>query len=225
MNPVTISLIPFAAPAVWGMMIIKKDKISFKLVFFSFLCSFFSVITAIVLQLFAGFLQDRFLERASLQSLILFKSFFYTGLIEEAAKCFFFLVFIKIVRNKDADNSTVNAAVPPAAVAVFYGLVFASFENLAYELLYAGSSVLTRLLTADILHAGLGIYYAKIYSAIQRKTAILLFCVPCFLHGLYNMFLNIGGFFSAFAFIISIYAALNIVKAYTAQKETETIGR
>ncbi len=220
MNSVTISCIPFAAAAVWAVLIIKKDKIAPKPVFFAFLYSFFSVIAAITLQLCAGFLQERFLARASLQQLVLFKSFFYTGLIEEAAKCFFFIIFIKTVRSKNEDNFAKQTAVPPAAVAVFYGLVFASFENLAYAVLYGSGSILMRLLTADILHAGLGIYYLKIGRTGRTKTAVLLFCVPWLLHGLYNMFLSIGGFFSIFAFFILLYAAAAAAKEYADGKKT-----
>jgi len=88
-------------------------------------------------------------------------------------------------------------------LAMFFTSCFASFENIAYTI-FNIKVLPVRLITASLFHIFIAPYYLKAISKTKNINFSFL-ALPIILHGAYNMFITMGGFFLAFSFIIILF--------------------
>ncbi|TWI78036.1 Protease prsW family protein [Treponema putidum] len=208
----------FALAIIWAFIVRKKENLSVKPLLYIFLFSFFAVLISILMQTLIYFLSQDFLKKAGYG--ILFDSFIHSALPEEAVKTLLFSIFVKLLW---ADKMKSMDEITPAEtrtnirilmlLSVFYGLIFASFENLAYAVRYP-EAIWIRSLTSNILHAGLGVYYLEISMVQKRRKLIKPFIFTWGMHGLYNMFFSIGSYFVIFGIVIVFFVISNAVNRY-----------
>lgn len=208
-----------------------QKKIEIKNFLYVFFLSFLSLFVSIFLQNCLTLLPIKFIINRK-KIFILYESFFEAAFIEEISKLIFFLIFIKI--NKlAAEHRQITSGIEPSAritskneeeiiktllyFGVFFGLIFSSFENIAYSI-HTGNFIPVRLVTANLLHGFLTLYYIKIHIAHSLKHKIIFFTKTFLLHGLYNIFFNIGGYFIIFSCAILIFIIFTFVGFYNENK-------
>ena len=215
-----IMFLSFALSIIWAFIVRKKENLSVKPLLYIFLFSFFAVLISILMQTLIYFLSQDFLKRAGYSYCILFNSFIHSAMPEEAVKAMLFYIFVKLLW---ADKMKTMDEITPAQtranirilmlLSVFYGLIFASFENLAYAIRYP-EAIWIRSLTSNILHAGLGVYYLEISMVQKTRQLIKPFLFTWGIHGLYNMFFSIGSYFVIFGIVIVFFVISNAVSRY-----------
>lgn len=210
----TVMFLPFVSVIIFALAFFRKEKkaMYFLPLFFASALAAVTVCSLLQIQLHRIMLLQK-----SRTSEILFSSFIQSALPEEVCKLFFFLLSLEIygkmpvtnyfkrLRHGKGGAETEHKAKQEGSclhkmilLSVFSGLTFAAFENIAY----AAADFYTlavRTVSAVFIHAGTAVYYAKIAGAESKKKAALLFLPPFLMHGLYNMFINLGGFFYFFA--------------------------
>ncbi len=209
----------------------KKTEIKIKNFLYSFILSCLAFIVSIILQNFLAYLFIGFIKNSK-QILTLYQNFFEAAFIEEISKVLFFLIFIKIDtpalehgrRTSGIERSAgINSVYKEIDIktllyfGVFFGLIFSSFENIAYSI-HTGNFIPVRLVTANLLHGFLTLYYIKIHIAHSLKHKIIFFTKTFLLHGLYNMFFYIGGYFIIFSCAILIFIIFTFVGFYNENK-------
>ncbi len=199
---------------------IKKQKNikEFTIVFFT---AFFAVKVSVFLQgiLFnlcnsAGY-GSNFLTNENSGSEIFFNSFISTGLIEESVKLFFFFIlYFFCLKTQPSTKRQERKKI--LILALFFGFVFALFENLAYAVqdIY---SIRVRIFTATILHTTISLYYWKIIFEENKSKKIKAFISAWLLHGFYNLFLTVNIYFAIFSVLILIYLVLKVFQFFSSE--------
>lgn len=220
MQIAVIMFLSFALSIIWALIIRKKENLSVKPLLYIFLFSFFAVLISILMQTIIYFLSQDFLRMAWDTYGILFDCFIQSALPEEAVKTLLFSIFVKLLwSDKMMNIDEVTPAQTRANIrilmllSVFYGLIFASFENLAYSIRYPGS-LWSRSMTSNILHAGLGVYYLEISMVQKKRKLIRPFLFTWIIHGLYNMFFSIGSYFVVFGVALVFFVVSNALSRY-----------
>lgn len=220
MQIAAIILISFALSVVWAFFVIKKENLSAKTLLYIFLFSFFAVFISILMQKVIYFFSQDFLKKAGYAYYLVFDCFIHSSLPEETVKALLFYIFIKLIwmqKIKNTDSLTSAQTGPNIRalllLSVFYGLIFASFENVAYVIRYP-ESIWIRTFTSNILHAGLGVYYLETGIAQGKKKPIRPFLVTWLIHGFYNMFFSIGSYFIIFGIVLVFFTVSNAVSRY-----------
>ncbi|UTC68500.1 PrsW family intramembrane metalloprotease [Treponema sp. OMZ 789] len=215
-----IVFLSFASSIICAFIVRRKENLSVKPLLYIFLFSFFAVLISILMQTIIYFLSQDFLQRAGYTRGILFDSFIHSSLPEETVKALLFSIFVKLLwADKMMNIDEVTPAQNRANIrtlmllSVFYGLIFASFENIAYTIRYP-ESIWIRSITSNILHAGLGVYYLEISMVQKKKQLIKPLLVTWSIHGLYNMFFSIGSYFIIFGAAIVLFVVSNAVSRY-----------
>lgn len=181
--------------------------VRFKALFQVFLFSLFSVAASILLQtVLHNYCSNLFFNNSN----IFIKNFLHIALTEELSKLFFFTIFIKMNRKENKQLSLQETFF----LSLCYALVFASFENIAYAVQNI-NLLLFRNITGSILHFGLSLYLFKIVENKNKRNFLIMW----FLHGLYNLFLDMGGSFFIFSLVIAFFALINVfIKYYELKK-------
>ncbi|UTC74181.1 protease PrsW [Treponema sp. OMZ 792] len=220
MQIAAIMFLSFALSIVWALIIRRKENLSVKPLLYIFLFSFFAVLISILMQTIIYFLFQDFLKTKSYAYGILFDCFVHSSLPEEAVKALLFSIFVKLLwADKMKNMDEITPAQTRANIrilmllSVFYGLIFASFENLAYVIRYP-ESIWLRSFTSNILHAGLGVYYLEISMVQKTRNIIRPFLFTWIIHGLYNMFFSIGSYFMIFGAVLVLFTVSNAVNRY-----------
>lgn len=104
---------------------------------------------------------------------------------------------------------------------ILFGLVFGSLENLSYSLRYPASQYI-RVLTATVLHGMLGCFYAIMLHTRTKGMAVLIFSRAVFIHGFYNFFISLHGFFIVPAFALLGIAGIYAQRLYRAAKNLDS---
>ncbi len=204
-----IIIIFFLAVLLFTIAINKKSRINLKYIFFAFIFS----LTALGLAIFLQWLLTRLFQINSIAtspSIIFFDSFISTGLIEESCKIFFFyllarLIYAKAGIKKIEEAQTLNPK-QLLFLAIFFGLIFASFENIAY-FIQDINSIKLRIISACLFHSTIVVYYRKF---ILKKHKFFYFLSAVLLHGLYNFFLSLNIYFSIFSALILVFLLAKI---------------
>lgn len=221
-----IIFLPFLSVIVFAFAAFGNKKKLLKTLPLFFFSAFFAVAASSSVQLL---LSSIFPAKNNFAVHVLFSSFIQTALIEELCKLFLFMMCICICTKifvKDfgvyAGNRKQFTVEEYGGIAriyilfsVFFGLNFAAFENTAYTAMDINSAAV-RVVSSTFIHAAMAVYYAKITVYANRKTqlkkCLFLFSVPLTIHGLYNMFIVLGGFFVFFAVIIILFCISVLIK-------------
>ncbi|QSI04364.1 protease PrsW [Treponema pedis] len=225
MKIIAVMLFSFTSALIFAWIITKKENLSIKPLLYIFLFSFSAVLISILIQTAVEFFFFDFLRKADYIKIILFESFAAAALIEEFTKTVIFYAFVKFLwsdKITKVDENLPGEMREQIRILLFlsilYGLVFASFETLAYTV-REGKFIWARLFTSNFLHAAFGIYYLQISMSRKFKKTILPFFSVWILHGLYNMFLSMGIFFSVFSYTIVLFLIGNVLRQYDRFKE------
>ena len=220
MQIAALMFLSFALSIIWAFIIIGKENLSVKPLLYIFLFSFFAVLISILMQTIVYFLSQDFFKTTGYAYGILFDCFIHSSLPEEAVKALLFSIFVKLLWSDKMKNmDEITPAQTRANIrilmllSIFYGLIFASFENLAYAIRYP-EAIWIRSLTSNILHAGLGVYYLEISMVQKTRQLIKPFLFTWGIHGLYNMFFSIGSYFVIFGIVIVFFVISNAVSRY-----------
>lgn len=225
MKIIAVMLFSFTSVFIFALVIMRKENLSIKPLLYIFFLSIAAIIISASIQSTIVFFFIGFLKRLTYTQGILFESFIGTALIEEFSKTVCFFIFVKFLSSGKTIKYDENVPGEVRArirvllfLSVFYGLAFASFETFVY-IVYEGNFIWVRLFTSNFLHAALGVYYLQISMSKEYKKTAALFFSASVLHGLYNMFLSMGIFFSVFAGVIVLFSIGNAVKQYNNCKE------
>lgn len=124
-------------------------------------------------------------------------SFVQAGLIEEACKALLFFFALRRVFSGSRELYGIRESVA-FYFAIFFGLLFASFETLG-GLFYLPGAAVTRMFTAHILHPAAMLVSAS--GAFFGKRYAIGYVLPCIaavaVHGLYNFTAGIYGLMGA----------------------------
>ncbi|EGC78177.1 MULTISPECIES: protease PrsW [Treponema] len=220
MQIAALMFLSFALAIIWAFIVIRKENLSVKPLLYIFLFSFFAVLISILMQTIVYFLSQDFLKTTGYAYGILFDCFIHSSLPEETVKALLFSIFVKLLwsdkmKNMDEITPAQNRANIRILMllSVFYGLIFASFENLAYAIRYP-EAIWLRSFTSNILHACLGVYYLEISMVQKTRNIIKPFLFTWGIHGLYNMFFSIGSYFVIFGIVIVFFVISNAVSRY-----------
>lgn len=220
MQIAAIMFLSFAVAIAWAFIIAKKGKLSVKFLLYVFLASFFAVFVSILMQGIIDLAARNFFNGGVYPYGIVFDSFIHSALPEEAVKALFFSIFVKFffkdwVVSKDKGKPYQNPSHIKKLmfISVFYGLIFASFENLAYAIRYP-ESLLVRAFTSNILHAALPIYYVEISMVRNTRRVIPPLIFTWIIHGLYNMFFLIGSYFVVFGVTFVLFVIFTSINRY-----------
>ena len=174
--------------------------------------AFFAAAAAVVLSVTAQqllrFLMHTRLSEQPAPVFLLFQSFISAALIEEGVKAALFRLLMR---------STAHIRQRPAKqlilIAVFFALVFSGFENISYAIRYPQFRYL-RLITASVLHGSLGIFYTQGLHTKNRRQLTVSVISAALLHGLYNVFVSIGGIFTVFSVAVIGITVTHAVRNY-----------
>ena len=121
-------------------------------------------------------------------------SFITAALIEEGCKTGVFILLSIYMHRCCKKNHTTVLPYHSLLTAFFFGCLFSSFENISYNIRYPQFQFL-RICTTSVLHGALGNFYFKILHAKTQTAAIGIFLTAVGLHGCYNFFAALGGWF------------------------------
>lgn len=147
-----------------------------------------------------------------------FNSFITAALIEEGCKTGVFILLSIYMQHCCKKSNTTVLPYHCLLTAFFFGCLFSGFENISYNIRYPQFQFL-RICTASVLHGALGNFYFKILHTKTQTAAIGIFLAAVGLHGCYNFFAALGGWFMlpALAVIgLTLMAAGNTVQKITA---------
>lgn len=211
---ILVAFIPFIFSVILAFCLIKKN-VSVCFVLLATLFSFLAIFISSIFQLVISFFLSHFLTQQDVLS-ILFASFIYSGAIEEIIKFIFFYYLLVFFKPSNIEvispimlSSNKKMKMQLIILAIFFASCFASFENIAYIVLDI-KLLPIRLITASLFHISIAPYYLKAISKTKNIYFSFL-SIPILLHGIYNMFVMIGGIFSIFSFILIFFL---LVKTY-----------
>jgi len=198
MSIVLICIIAFLPALIWGIVSIK-NKISFSLLVLLF---FIALITIPICTLLQRFITVQCSAVKNPIVLTLLQHFFITSFTEESIKYLAFHLFIHFyLREKYSAQKEQRIYYH---VAIFLGLCFGSFETLSYGIRYT-DILFFRIFTAVILHGSLAAFYVPI--ALRKDgIPVALFAVPVLLHGFYDLFAAMQGFFIYCSFALIYFS-------------------
>ncbi|MGP1529597.1 MAG: PrsW family glutamic-type intramembrane protease [Treponema sp.] len=203
MSIVLICVTAFLPAFIWGIVSIK-NKIPFYLLGLVF---FMALITIPICTWIQGFIAAQCSTVKNHIVLTLMQHFLITSFTEESIKYLVLCIFIYLYLQKKYKNQKEQSIY--YYIAIFFGLCFGCFETLSYSIRYT-NTLFFRIFTTVILHGSLAAFYIPV---ILRKDGILIvfFAIPVFLHGLYNLFSAMQGFFIYCSFALIYF---NISYAY-----------
>lgn len=200
MSIVLICIIAFLPALIWGIVSIK-NKVSFYSLVFLF---FIALITIPICTLLQKFITVPCSAVKNHIVLTLLQHFLITSFTEESIKYLAFHLFIHFFLREKYNIKKEQRIYYHAAI--FLGLCFGSFETLSYGIRYT-DILFFRIFTAVILHGSLAAFYVSI---ILRKgsipIALLLFAIPVLLHGFYDLFAAMQGFFIYCSFALIYFS-------------------
>lgn len=218
-----ILMYSFFCVFIFSFTVLKKNRKIIKLFPLFFIFSFFAVSAASLFQV--SLLQVISVEN-NFTVQVLFSSFIKTSLTEEFFKFCFFALCLKLsikIFTKDLviekkhqkiflTNKTMQSYI---LLSIFFGLNFAAFENISY-IVQDLNLLMLRTFSSTIIHAALSIYYAEIILYIKYEKnfvkTFLFSAAPFLLHGFYNTFIALGGFFLFFAATLIVFSAFKLFK-------------
>ncbi len=213
MNAITIISLFFILVFLFIFLLRKKKDIDLKDIFICFSFSISALFLSIIIQNIIYLLvKNTFIENNYI-FYSFFNSFISSSLIEENAKIFCFFIASKFLLKKESFNANNKVYSEKLFfLAIIYGLVFASFENLAY-FIQDIESIKIRILTSSLLHSTISLYYWKI---ITKKNKSLYFISAWLLHATYNLFLSTNIYLSILSVLIIFFL---LIKSFDTYKE------
>lgn len=209
MNIIHLLALAFLPAFIWAGIFVYKKRLGTSL--FSLTAAFFAAVMAILFVFAFQQVLSLIIDNNSMNKInpaaIFFQSFISAAFIEESSKVLSFWSMNHLVASfnkhkifyaKKDINMNHNDML---FLAVFFGLVFSGFENIFYGIRYPQFSLI-RLCTASVLHGALGVFFILIISAETTIRRIRYFIKAIFLHGIYNVFVTIGGWFFILAAIV-----------------------
>ena len=200
---------PFVFSVVFFFFLVCEESLSLRSILFATLFSFLSVVTSSSLQLLLSFLFPSLLRQTELLT-ILFDSFVYSGVVEEVTKFFSFYCFLVFCMplNVKCLADTISLSDEKyrkqlLMLAMFFASCFAGFENIAY-MVFNINTLTIRLISATLFHIFVAPYYLRAFSN-TKDINLSFIIIPVLLHGMYNMFIILGGAFFLFSFIIIFF--------------------
>ncbi len=177
-------------------------KVILKDILFAFLFSFAAVKLSNLIQTLLFLLYEKHFPNKTYWLDIIFNSFISSALVEESIKLLLFYLFAKLVfSSRKVDLKNNEKANHVFFLAIFFGFIFATFENIAY-FIHDISSIKIRLFTTSFLHATIAVYYWKI---LTKNKKIAFFIQAWLLHAFFNFFLNLNIYFALFSVLILFY--------------------
>ncbi len=166
-----------------------RYKVSVSWLVIDFFAAFSSIILVTVLQHCMHQFIDTSLNAQTGGIRILFNSIITAALIEEGCKAAAFsLMPLRGMKAAASKNRSM------LLLAIFFGFVFSGFEHLSYGI-RSPNLWLLRLCTAAILHGTITVFYIRMRQARTKRYALTMFLLAVMLHGVYNIFVSIGGWF------------------------------
>ncbi|MEL3906931.1 MAG: PrsW family intramembrane metalloprotease [Treponema sp.] len=172
-----------------GMMVYRKQPLGTVLPVF--LAAAAAVLAAFVLQ--AGMhrvLQPPAFKETGVPALV-FHSFIVSAFIEEGVKAGVFVFLCNACPRLNRRETALNSLF---ITAVLFGLIFSGFENIFYAIRYPHIHLI-RLCSASVLHGGISVFYRAVVQANTVEKQIRYVIEAIFLHGAYNFFTALGGWF------------------------------
>lgn len=201
----------------------RYDKEPVKLLLWAFVLGVLSIIPAILLEIFGGYVLDRveilFFPGINMLHVLIY-AFLVIGLSEEGVKYFFLR---KIFYRKEAFNEPFDGIV----YAVMISMGFAAAENIMYVFNHGASTAVMRMFTAVPAHAGfavmMGYFVGKAKFAKKNNFGyrIIGLFIAVIFHGLYDFFLlqNDYGSMKIFAFVVLLVCLIFSFRALNKKKK------
>ncbi len=213
-----IVFLPFLVVIILAFYVFLVERLVPYIPLFIVVCSFVSVLLALVIQHYLSSTSSYFLPNNHL-CYTLFISFIYSASVEELSKMFLFFISCKSLHltEKFGDISTsnngqlkVNNSSPKilSILAILFASSFAAFENVGYSV-YNPELLLFRLFSATLLH----IFIAPIYIGLFKKKVMSSIILSIAIHGSYNFLINASKATFSFSFLLLI--ALQLKNIHT----------
>ncbi len=183
----------FAPALMWAVYAARK-----KIRWFLLVGYFAAALAAVIAAVFLQWLYMEYIPLPdSVTAAVISKSFIISALIEEAVKMSVIVFLLRVLihsRKPDTANQAVqDDTVWLSLIAIFFGLSFGGFETVSYSLRYPDVLPL-RIITAVFLHGSLVAFFVPVAEG-NGRLSIFPFLRAVVLHGLYNMFFLLGGWF------------------------------
>ena len=201
-----------------------------------FFAAFASIVSVALLQYAVHAFIDPGLRVQPVYMQIVVNSMITAALIEEGCKAAVFALFMR--RYLPADSPSYGCVVKRAEgqgsmvrktelnkmqrstrsmllLAVCFGFVFSGFENLSYFIRFPNLWLL-RFCTAAVLHGTLAVFYVRILQAPTKRHVFAALITAVALHGLYNIFVALGGWFMLPAAAVTGITSFAVLRALAA---------